>query len=100
MPVRYSLPDGFLFVKGNIVQITIKLYGQLRRYRPKDLPGAAHHPFTLEAATGATAVAVADQLGIPDGLVNAAAVNDEAVANDVILQDGDQLTLFPPSAGG
>jgi molybdopterin converting factor small subunit len=33
-------------------------------------------------------------------LVNAVAVNGEAAVDDVILQDGDEVRFFPPSAGG
>jgi molybdopterin converting factor small subunit len=50
--------------------------------------------------TNATVADLAAQLGIPDGFVNAAAVNNTAVAPDTPLHNGDQVNLFPPSAGG
>jgi molybdopterin converting factor small subunit len=52
------------------------------------------------APAGATVAAVTEQLGIPEGIVNAAAVNGEAVEPDARLQDGDQVSLFPAAAGG
>ncbi|RMG92948.1 MAG: hypothetical protein D6706_16090, partial [Chloroflexi bacterium] len=39
-------------------------------------------------------------LGIPEGFVNAAAVNNQAVPLDTPLHDGDEISLFPPAAGG
>jgi molybdopterin converting factor small subunit len=83
-----------------LLQIEVKLYGQLRRYRPQDAPGAKHHPFNTTISEGTTAVALAKTLGIPDGLINATAVNGEATPNHIILKDGDKVSLFPPSAGG
>lgn len=81
------------------VEIEVKLYGQLRRYRPEGAPGAPHQPFKWQAM-GSTAVALAHELGIPDGLVNAAAVNGTAVDLDTPFHPGDTIGLFPPSAGG
>jgi molybdopterin converting factor small subunit len=82
------------------IQVTVKLYGLLRDHRPKTAAGAPHHPFTLTLPTKATVTDLADRLGIPDGFVNAAAVNNTAVSPDTSLNDGDQVNLFPPSAGG
>ncbi|MAU01773.1 MAG: hypothetical protein CL608_31945 [Anaerolineaceae bacterium] len=50
--------------------------------------------------TGATAVHLAKQLGIEDGLVTGVAINGETAELDTILQDGDKISLFPPTAGG
>jgi len=82
------------------LQIEVKLYGQLRRYRPQEMPGAKHHPFPYTIHAGTTAVTLAKSLGIPEGLVNATAVNGEAVDPETTLQAGDKVSLFPPSAGG
>jgi molybdopterin converting factor small subunit len=80
--------------------IQVKLHGSLRRHRPADAPGAPHQPFSLPLAAETTVAQLAAQLEIPDGLVSGAAVNGEAVATDTVLQDGDTVYLFPPSAGG
>ena len=82
------------------MQVEVKLYGLLRRYRPEDAPGERHHPFAYHIPAGTTAVALAKVLGIPEGMVNATAVNGEAADPDTTLQNGDKVSLFPPSAGG
>lgn len=82
------------------IDVEVKLYGQLRRYRPEGVTGAAHQPFVWQLAAGDTAVSLAHTLGIPDGLVNAVAVNGTAVPPDAFLHPGDKISLFPPSAGG
>lgn len=82
------------------IGVDVRLYGALRRYRPPDGPGAPHHPFPLFLNPGLTVHHVVEMLGIPDGLVNAAAVNGEATALSAILEEGDSIALFPQSAGG
>ncbi|HFQ94114.1 MAG TPA: hypothetical protein ENK32_08905 [Anaerolineae bacterium] len=82
------------------MEITVKLYGRLRKYRPDDAPGAPHHSFLLEAPEEATPAAIAAALGIDPGLVAGAAVNGESTSMDAPLQEGDQVSLFPPTAGG
>ncbi len=78
----------------------MKLYGTLRRYRPEAAGGAPHHPFSVSMPDGATLAQLAAHLGVPEGLVNAAAVNGQAVESETPLQDGDEVGLFPPAAGG
>lgn len=82
------------------MNVEVRLYGALRRYRPDDIPGAPHLPFTVPLPPGATVDTLRQRLNIPDGLISAAAVNDEAVETTFSLNDGDRLSLFPPSAGG
>jgi molybdopterin converting factor small subunit len=82
------------------MEVEVKLYAALRRYRPAAAPGAPHHPFTLSLADGATVATLMTELGIPERMINAAAVNDEAVEPSLTLQDGDRVSLFPPTAGG
>lgn len=82
------------------MEVEVKLYGTLRQHRPQTAVGAPHHPFSLTVAPGTTITALAAKLGIPEGLVNAAAVNGQSVDADTVLQAGDSVNLFPPSAGG
>ena len=82
------------------MQVEVKLYGVLRKYRPSSAEGAPHQPFTLDLADESRVDAVVAQLGIADGYVNATAVNGENVEPDTLLQAGDKVSLFPPSAGG
>lgn len=82
------------------MKVEVKLYGILRTHRPPEAGGAPHHPFDIMIETGATAVHLAKQLGIEDGLVTGVAINGETAELDTILQDGDKISLFPPTAGG
>ena len=82
------------------MQITVKLYGTLRKYRPSSEPGAPHQPFTLALPEKSTINDLMQTLEIVDGAVNASAVNGDSVENETMLNDGDEVRLFPPSAGG
>ncbi len=82
------------------IAVDVRLYGVLRRYRPPDAAGAPHHPFPIHLSPGLTVQHAVEILGIPDGLVNAAAVNGEATDLSSVVQDGDSIALFPQSAGG
>jgi sulfur carrier protein ThiS len=84
----------------NNVNIEVKLYGMLRTHRPSQADGAPHHPFSMTVPDGTTAVQLAAQIGIAEGLFTAVAINNETAELDTVLQEGDQLSLFPPSAGG
>ena len=72
----------------------------LRKYRPAEVAGAPHHPFTLDMTAEADVTTIVKNLNIPDGFVNATAVNGETIDGNVQLNDGDKVSLFPPSAGG
>ncbi len=82
------------------MEITVKLYGKLRKYRPDATAGAPHHPFSLTVADDAVVATVAAQLGIDMGFVAGTAVNGESVQFDAPLQVDDQVSLFPHTAGG
>ena len=82
------------------MKVEVKLYGMLRANRPSGAPGLPHHPFDITIDEGATAVQLMNQLGLEDGLVTAVAINGQTAELDVVLQEGDQISLFPPAAGG
>ncbi len=84
------------------IVVSVKLYGLLRSYRPATAVGAPHHPFALTLPAATTIADLTNQLGIPDGFVNAAAVNETAVItpDGHTLHDGDEVSLFPPTVGG
>ena len=82
------------------IKVTIKLYGLLRKHRPAVAPGAAHHSFEFDLQKGATINDLAADLGINASSFGAVAVNGEAAEEITPLQDGDEVRLFPPSAGG
>lgn len=82
------------------MNLTVKLYGTLRRHRPETAEGAPHHPFPITLPENSTINDLVTLLQIKDGAVNAAALNGEAVSNDTTMNDGDTISLFPPAAGG
>jgi sulfur carrier protein ThiS len=82
------------------MELTIKLYGALRKYRPSSAGGAPHQPFSFSIPENSTVLDLMQALEIGDGVVNAAAVNGEAVENHATLHDNDTVSLFPPAAGG
>lgn len=82
------------------MNVEVKLYGLLRANRPEDAAGAPHHPFSVPLTEGMTAVQLAAQLGIEEGLFTAVAINNETAEPDALLQEGDLVSFFPPSAGG
>ncbi len=86
--------------KSPMINIQVKLYGTLRRYRPSDVEGSPHQPFVIELPAAATVLYLLSQLGIEQGMASAIAVNSEATNEGVQLHDGDDVRLFPPSAGG
>jgi hypothetical protein len=83
-----------------MIQVEVKLYGVLRRQRPESASGAPHHPFTMALPARASAGDLLDALNITPGLVNGLAVNGESASVEKQLLDGDDVRLFPPSAGG
>ena len=82
------------------MKVEVRLYGALRRYRPAGASATPHLSFVVELPSQATIDDLSRHLGILEGFVSAAAVNDEAVESTAVLRDGDRVGLFPPSAGG
>lgn len=81
------------------MEITVKLHGALRRFRPA-AEGAGHDPFLLTVAQGSSLKDVLADLDLSEETVSAMAVNGAQAHLDSILEDGDMLHLFPPAAGG
>ncbi len=77
----------------------MKLYGALRDYRP-DVQGLPHHAFAVDLPHGATAAELVQQLALPEDLVAGLSVNNVAADLQAILQSGDKISFFPPTAGG
>jgi molybdopterin converting factor small subunit len=80
------------------VQITIKLMASLRARLP---PGSQGGKARLDLDAGVTVTSVLERLGIPGGHVHLVMVNGEMEPDrERALADGDELTVFPPVAGG
>lgn len=77
------------------MDVTIKLFGNLRRYLP-----TGQEIVKLALSDGATITTTIDQLGIDDGEVGLAVVNGEIAAETAALRDGDRLELFGIISGG
>jgi len=83
-----------------MIEVQVKLYGVLRRRRPETVGGAPHHPFAISLSDRATVGDLLDVLDIDHTLVNGVAVNGQSSIVESILENGDDVRLFPPSAGG
>ncbi len=78
------------------MQITIKLYAMLRSYLKDSKNGVA----TIDCADGATIAAVLSDLGVPEKMPKIMLVNGEQKEATDRLSGGDELSVFPPMAGG
>jgi molybdopterin converting factor small subunit len=78
------------------MRIHIKLMGALRNKLP-NTQGSTE----LEIESGATVDSVLEKLDLPAGRVHLVMVNGEMEHDRArLLVDGDEMTLFPPVAGG
>lgn len=75
--------------------IKLRLYGNLRRYAENNCETSE-----LDVAAGTTIKALLDVLRVPEGGWWMAAVNDQVVDPDTLLQDDDLLEVFDPVGGG
>ena len=79
------------------MRVTIRLNASLRRYSPSDADGPS---FALDLEDGATVAGAMSQLGIPDRQAQMVTVDGEQADVDTVLAQGQELSLFPPLAGG
>jgi len=82
------------------IQVRLKLYGSLRRHRPDGLEGSSRQPFEMQVPHGSTVADLLSVLNIGQGFVAAVAINGQAANMESSLHEGDEIRLFPPSAGG
>jgi sulfur carrier protein ThiS len=80
------------------MQVRVKLMGTLRSKLP---PGTQGGAAALEVEPGTTVADVLGRLGIARGHVHLVLVNGGMETDrQRILSEGDELTVFPPVAGG
>ncbi len=77
------------------MQVTIKLYGNLRRYAEGRRETSA-----LDVGEGTTIKALLESLGVPESGWWMAAVNDQVVEAETTLHEGDLVEVFDPVGGG
>lgn len=81
-----------------MITIQLKLFATLSRFMPgDDLPGI---PKTKHLREGSTLADLVLDLGIPDEEVKLCYVNGRYQELDYILQDQDEVGIFPPIGGG
>lgn len=79
------------------MRISVRLNASLRRYIPADAEGS---PFLLDVEEGATVTAIMDRLGVPAGQAHMVTIDGEQSDRGSELRNGQELSLFPPLAGG
>jgi len=79
------------------MQIQVKLFSVLGKFRPDVTPGT---PFEVTLPDGATIDDMVKQLRLPAEDVKVVFVNGRARPLDWVLQPGDDIGIFPPIGGG
>jgi len=79
------------------MRVTVRLHGTLRKYLPA---GSADNMIVVEVAEGATVADVVTRLGIPSNHAKIMVSGHEHLEPMSVLQDGQEVNLFPPLAGG
>jgi molybdopterin converting factor small subunit len=80
------------------MQIRVKLMATLRSKLPA---GASAGVAQLDVPPGSSVAAVLELLGIQGGHIHLVTINGEMEPDrNRLLQDGDDIVVFPPVAGG
>ncbi len=77
------------------MHVTIKLYGNLKKYHPEK-----QEVGPMDVGAGPTIASLLARLQVPDAEVWMSAVNDNVVDPSTVLQEGDLLEVFEPVGGG
>lgn len=77
--------------------VTVKLYASLARFSQGGLPGT---PFELNLPELCTLQVLVDHLGMPHEETKVSFVNSLIRDLDWVLQQGDEVGIFPPVGGG
>jgi molybdopterin converting factor small subunit len=80
------------------MEVSVKLFASLRRYRPDLGLGQA---LTCQLAEPATLADLTERvLGLAPGEAAILLVNGRPQPRDYVLRGGDRVSLWPPVAGG
>lgn len=77
--------------------VRVRLYASLREYAPE---GFRSEGFTVQLPPASTVADLYARLGLPEEQVKQAFVNGRRAEPDRVLEDGDEVGVFPPIAGG
>ncbi len=80
-----------------MIRVEVRLYATLRKYSPETGIG---EPLILQMSEGARLADALVRLGVPEGEVKTAFVNNRRQDEGYQLRDGDRVAFFPPVAGG
>lgn len=78
------------------VTVTVKLFAALRKF----LPPGGEEGGVLRLPVGSTVRDAIEALGIPPDHAGMLVSRDEHIEVDSLLSDGQELSIFPPLAGG
>lgn len=78
------------------MRVRVRLHASLRKYLPS---GAAEDSVSLELQPGATVADAIAALGIPANHAKIAVVDGKQSDLQTSLQEGQEVSLFPPLAG-
>lgn len=78
------------------MQVKVQVYAILRQYVQEAYQG----PLILEVPEGTTVGQLIERLPIPPELARVIFVNGTRQELDWVLQEGDEVGIFPPIAGG
>lgn len=79
------------------MKVYVKLFALLRQHHPGPNRSV---PLEVDLPAGARAADLAPALHLPAPLVRSAFINNQAADLQTVLNDGDQVSLFPPVVGG
>jgi sulfur-carrier protein len=79
------------------MEVKVRLYATLSVYNPE---GQGNKIFTTEMPEGSTVDDLLGKLGVEKGQVKQVFIRYKARPLDYGLQDGEQVAVFPPVAGG
>ena len=81
-----------------MINVTVRLYATLRKYTPhNNKPG---EPFRVSLPEGSRLADLIAFLGLPSQETKQAFIRSRRQGEDYVLQDGDDIAIFPPIAGG
>jgi sulfur-carrier protein len=80
-----------------MITAQVRLFATLRQHRPGTKLGEA---FAVELPKGGTVGDLVQRLGLPEEEVKLVFVNGRSRDQDHILEDGDEVGLFPAVGGG
>ena len=78
------------------VTISVKLFAALKKY----IPQGSTDGISLSLPAGATVQDAVDMLNMPREQAGMLVVGDTYVEIGMVLEDGLELSIFPPLAGG